>query len=200
MAIVSIILVAVATVVIVTMMAPDGNQDLPLKEIERNLRHPQGEIIELAGPLYLEECERFQEWVQEHKDAFWFVDNPQMLVGLFVQEFVYASDSIDDILYRDIHQDGTARIGVTSRDVIEEFKELGIPITFEIIDLDEVSHLEEAAREIDEKPYVIGARYDHSAGRIRVTLTKQSWDLYKAIYQEYPDSPLLFRYADFQPE
>ena len=84
MAIVSIILVAVATVVIVTMMAPDGNQDLPLKEIERNLRHPQGEIIELAGPLYLEECERFQEWVQEHKDAFWFVDNPQMLVGLFV--------------------------------------------------------------------------------------------------------------------
>ena len=193
---VSLLLVALLLVA----MIPVGGQDFPVKKIERNLRHPQGEIIELAGPLSLEECERFHEYVQEHKDAFWFVDNTQLLVGLFVQEFVYASDLIDDILYRDIHQDGTARIGVTSRDVIEEFKELGIPITFEIIDLDEVRHLEEAAREIAEKPYEMGVRYDYSAGRIRVTLTKQNWDLYKTIYREYSDFPLLFRFVDPKPE
>jgi hypothetical protein len=199
-AIVSIILVAVATVVIVTVMVPDGNQDLPLKEIERNLRHPQGEIIELAGPSSLEDCERFQNWAQEFKDKFPLVDGPQVLVGQFVQNFVYSEDLIDDILYRDIDQDGAVRIGVTYQGIIEEFKELGIPITFEIIDLEEVSHLEEAAQEIDEKPYVMGARYDYSAGRIRVTLTKPNWDRYDDIYQEYPDYPLLFRLVDPQPE
>lgn len=192
----SVGLVALLLVAVV----PTGSQDFPIKEIERDLRHPQGEIIELAGPLSLEECERFQEYVQEHKDDFWFVDEPKVLVGMFVQEFVYGRDLIDDILYRDIHQDGTARIGVTSRDVIEELKELGIPITFEIIDVDEVRHLEEAAREIDEKPYVLGAWYSHKQGRIRVSLAKQNWDFYNDIYREYPDSLLLFRLVDAQPE
>jgi hypothetical protein len=177
-----------------------NDQDLPVREIERNLRHPQGEIIELAGPSSLEECERFQEWVQEHKDDLWFKDDTQLLVGLFVQELYYARDLRDDVLYRDIHQDGTARIGVTSRDIIEEFEELGIPITFEIIDLDEVRHLEEAALEIDEKPYVMGAFYSYSAGRIVVDLTKPNWDRYDDIYQEYPDYPLLFSLEDPQPE
>ena len=199
-AIASIVLAAVATVVIVTVMVPDGNQDLPLKEIERNLRHPQGEIIELEGPSSLEDCERFQNWAQEFKDIYPLVDEPQPLVGQFVQNFVYGEDLIDDILYREINQDGAVSIGVTSRDIIEEFEELGIPITFEIVDLDEVRHLEEAAQEIDEKSYVMGARYDYSAGRIRVSLTKSNWDLYEAIYREYPDSPLLFRFVDYRPE
>ena len=183
---------------IVTMMW-DGQQDFT-KEIELNTRHPLGEIIELEGPSSLEECERFQNWAQGFKDKFPLVDEPQPLVGQFVQNFVYSEDLIDDVLYRNIDQDGTARIGVTSQDVIEEFKELGIPIIFEIIDLDEVRHLEEAAREIDEKSYVVGARYDYSAGRIRVSLEKQNWDFYKAIYLEYPDSPLLFMHDDCQPE
>jgi len=181
-------------------MVPAGGQERPSKEIALNLRHPQGEIIERAGPSSLEECERLQEFIQEHEDAFWFVDDPQVLVGLFVQEFVYTRDLIDDILYRDIHQDGTVRIGVTSRDVIEEFKELGIPITFEIIDLDEVRHLEEAAREIAEKSYVMSAFYSHSEGRITVDLDKRNWGLYEAIYREYPDYPLVFSLVDPQPE
>jgi hypothetical protein len=181
-------------------MVSAGCQDFPVREIERNPRHPQGEIIELEGPSSLEDCERFQEWVQEHKYDFWFVDDHKLLVGMFVHEFVYTRDLIDDILYRDIHQDGTARIGVTSRDIIEEFEELGIPITFEIIDLDEVRHLEEAALEIDEKPDVALAFYSYSKGRITVILFKPSWGLYEAIYQEYPDYPLLFSLEDPQPE
>ena len=112
----------------------DGGQDFPSKEIERNPRHPQGEIIALAGPSSLEDCERFQEWVQEHKDDLWFVDNPRLLVGMLVQEFVYSEHLIDDILYREITQDGAVKIGVTHQDIIEEFEELGIPITFEIIE------------------------------------------------------------------
>jgi len=67
-------------------MVPAGGQDSPFKEIERNLRHPQGEIIELEGSLSFAECERFQEHIQKYKDAFWFVDEPQVLVGTFVQE------------------------------------------------------------------------------------------------------------------
>jgi len=190
--------VLLVALLIITMVSARC-QDFP-REIELNPRHPLGEIIELEGPSSLEDCERFQEWVQEHEDDFWFVDEPQLLVGLFVQEFVYSEDLIDDVLYRDIDQDGAVRIGVTSQDVIEEFEELGIPITFEIIDLEGVRHLEEAAQEIDENPYVMGARYDYSAGRIRVSLTKPNWDRYEAIYQEYQDYPLLFLLVDPQPE
>ena len=196
----SIVLVAVLTVVIVAVMVPDGNQDIPLKEIERNLRHPLGEIIELAGPSSLEDCERFQNWAQELKDEFPFVDGPQVLVGHYVQEFYYSEDLRDDVLYRDIGQDGAVRIGVTHKDIIEKFKELGIPITFEIIVLEEVRHLEETAREIDERSYVMGARYDYSAGRIRVSFKKTNWNRYDDIYQEYPDYPLLFRLVDYRPE
>ena len=89
---------------------------------------------------------------------------------------------------------------MTHKDIIEKFKELGIPITFEIIDLEEVRHLEEAAREIDERSYVMGARYDYSAGRIRVTLNKPNWDRYDDIYQEYSDYPLFFRLVEPKPE
>jgi hypothetical protein len=204
---VSVALWLVALLIIA--MVPAEDQDLPVREIERNLRHPQGEIIELAGPSSLEECERFQEYIQEHKDDFWFKefkDDTRLHVAMFVQWFVYTRDLIDDILYRDIHQDGTVkigvtvRIGVTSRDVIEEFKELSIPITFEIIDLDEVRHLEEAALEIDEKPYVTLAFYSYSKGRIEVILDKPNWGLYEAIYHEYSDYPLLFSLEDLQPE
>jgi len=178
-------------------------------EIARNIRHPQGEIIELAGPSSLEECELFQEWVQEHKDDHWFKefkDDTRLHVAMFVQWFVYTRDLRDDILYRDIHKDWTVRIGVTvqigvtSRNVTEEFKGLGIPITLEIIDLDEVRHLEEAALEIDEKPYVMLAFYSYSKGRIEVILDKPNWGFHKAIYQEYPDYPLLFSFEDPQPE
>lgn len=183
---------------IVTMMW-DGQQDFT-KEIELNTRHPLGEIIELEGPSSLEECERFQNWAQGFKDKFPLVDEPQPLVGQFVQNFVYSEDLIDDVLYRDIDQDGAVRIGVNTEDIIEEFEELGIPITFEIIDLDEVQHLEKAAQQINERSYVMGARYDYSAGRIRVTLNKPNWDRYDDIYQEYPDYPLLFRLVDPQPE
>jgi len=90
---------------------------------------------------------------------------------------------------------------VTHKDIIEKFKELGIPITFEIIDLDEVRHLEEAAREIDEKSYVEGARYDYSIGRISVWLDqKRNWGRYDDIYQDYPDYPLYFHLTHGQPE
>jgi hypothetical protein len=207
----SLVLVALLIVaMIIVAMIQAGSQDLISKEIKRsnieiarNIRHPQGEIIELAGPSSLEECERFQEWVQEHKDDHWFKehkDDTRLHVGMYVQEFYYARDLRDEVLYRDIHQDGTVRIGVISRDVIEEFKELGIPITFEIIDLDEVRHLEEAALEIDEKPYVALAFYSYSKGRIEVVLFKPNWGFHKAIYQEYPDYPLLFSFEDPQPE
>jgi hypothetical protein len=207
----SLVLVALLIVaMIIVAMIQAGSQDLVSKEIKRsnmkvarNIRHPQGEIIELAGPSSLEECERFQEWVQEHKDDHWFKehkDDTRLHVGMYVQEFYYARDLRDEVLYRDIHQDGTVRIGVISRDVIEEFKELGIPITFEIIDLDEVRHLEEAAREIDENPYVELASYSYSKGRIEVILNKPNWCSHKAIYQEYPDYPLLFWFTDFRPE
>jgi hypothetical protein len=195
---VSIWLVAL---LIVTMILA-GCQDFP-REIELNTRHPLGEIIELEGPSSLEDCERFQDWVQEHKDDFWFKefkDDTRLHVGLFVQEFYYARDLRDDVLYRDIDQDGAVRIGVKSQDVIEEFEELGIPITFEIIDLEGVRHLEEAAGEIDEKPYVMGAFYSYSKGRITVELDKPDWDRYEDIYQEYPDYPLLFWLSDPQPE
>jgi hypothetical protein len=195
-AIASIVLVAVLTVVIVAVMVPDGNQDLP-REIEKNPRHPLGEIIELAGPSSLEDCERFQNWAQEFKDKWPEVDGPQVLVGHYVQELYHSEDFEDfkdDVLYRDIGQDGSVRIGVTHKDIIEKFKELGIPITFEIIDL------EEAAREIDKKSYVEGARYDYSAGRIRVSFNKTNWNRYDDIYQEYPDYPLFFRLVDYQPE
>ena len=201
-AIASIVLVAVLTVVIVAVMVPNGNQDLP-REIEKNPRHPLGEIIELEGPSSLEDCERFQNWAQELQDEFPLVYTTQVLVGLYVQEFYYSEseDFRDDVLYRDIGQDGSVRIGVTHKDIIEKFKELGIPITFEIIDLEEVRHLEEAAREIDEKSYVEGARYDYSAGRIRVSLDKKkNWGRYEDIYQEYPDYPLFFRLIERRPE
>jgi hypothetical protein len=197
-AIASIVLVIILTVVIVAVMVPDEN-----REIEKNPRHPLGEIIELAGPSSLEDCERFQNWAQEFKDKWPEVDGPQVLVGHYVQEFYYSEefeDFKDDVLYRDIGQDGSVRIGVTHKDIIEKFKELGIPITFEIIDLEEVRHLEEAAREIDEKSYVMGARYDYSAGRIRVSFNKTNWNRYDDIYQEYPDYPLFFRLVDYQPE
>jgi len=80
-AIASIVLVAVLTVVIVVVMVPDG--DLP-REIEKNPRHPLGEIIELAGPSSLEDCERFQNWAQEFKDKWPLVYTTQVLVGLYV--------------------------------------------------------------------------------------------------------------------
>ena len=89
---------------------------------------------------------------------------------------------------------------MTSQNVTEEFNELGIPIAFEIIDLDEVKHLEEAALEIDEKPYVALSFYSYSKGRITVILDKPNWGLYEAIYQEYPDYPFLFSLEDPQPE
>lgn len=192
-----VLLVALLIIAMVSV----GCQDVP-REIEINPRHPLGEIIELAGPSSLEDCERFQNWDQEIKDEFPFVDGPQVLVGLYVQEFYYSEseDFRDDVLYRDIGQDGAVRIGVNSEDIIEEFEELGIPITFEIIDLDEVQHLEEAAQEINEKSYVMGTRYDYSEGRIRVSLNKPNWDRYDDIYQEYPDYPFLFRLVDPQPE
>jgi len=208
----SLVLVALLIVaMIIVAMIQSGEQDLVSKEIKRsnmkvarNIRHPLGEIIELAGPSSLEECEPFQEWVQEHKDDHWFKehkDDTRLHVGMYVQELYYARNLRDDVLYRDIHQDGTVRIGVTSRDVIEEFKELGIPITFEIIDLEEVRHLEEAAREIDEKSYVEGARYDYSIGRISVWLDqKRNWGRYDDIYQDYPDYPLYFHLTHGQPE
>jgi hypothetical protein len=209
---VSLVLVALLIVAIIQA----GSQALISKEIKRsnmeiarNIRHPQGEIIELAGPSSLEECELFQEYIQEHKDAFWFKefeDDTRLHVAMFVQWFVYTRDLRDDILYRDIHKDWTVsigvtvRIGVTSRNATEEFKGLGIPVTLEIIDLDEVRHLEEAALEIDEKPYVLLAFYSYSKGRITVRLDKPNWSFHKAIYQEYPDYPLLFSFVDPQPE
>jgi hypothetical protein len=200
-AIASIVLVAVLTVVIVAVMVPDGNQDSPWsREIEKNPRHPLGEIIELEGPSSLKDlkdCERFQHGAQEFKGKLSIVNGSQVLVGHYVQEFYHSEDFEDfkdDVLYRDIGQDGSVRIGVTCKDIIEKFKELCIPITFEIIDLEEVRHLEEAAREIDKKSYVEGARYDYSAGRIRVSFDKKkNWGRYEDIYQEYPDYPLFFR-------
>jgi hypothetical protein len=122
--------------------------------IDVNLRRPQGEVIELTAPLSLEECEHFRAYEAE----FWFIDDPQLLVRAFVTSFVggfaLSRDLTEYLQYYDFDQDGVPRVGVTSMDFVEQFKESEphFTIRFEIIDPDEVRHLEEAAREIDKKP------------------------------------------------
>ncbi len=171
--------------------------------IDVNPRRPQGEVIELTAPLSLEECEHFRAYEAE----FWFVDDPQSLVRAFVTSFVGGFALIRDLTeylqYYDFDQDGVPRVGVTSMDFVEQFKEPEphFTIRFEIIDPDEVKHLEEAAREIDKKTYVMGASYSYLEGRITVDLTTPNQECWKDIYQEYRDLPLRFYFVgDPQPE
>jgi hypothetical protein len=115
--------------------------------IDVNPRRPQGEVIELTAPLSLEECELFRAYEAE----FGFVDDPQLLVRgfvtSFVGEFARSRDLTEYLQYYDFDQDGVPRLGVTSRDFVEEFQELepNFTVRFEIIDPDEVRHLEETA-------------------------------------------------------
>lgn len=171
--------------------------------IDVNPRRPQGEVIEITAPLSLEECEPFRAYEAE----FWFVDDPQSLVRAFVTSFVggfaLSRDLTEYLQYYDFDQDGVPRVGVTSMDFVEQFKESEphFIIRFEIIDPDEVRHLEEAAREIDKKTYVMGASYCYMGGRITVDLTTPNQERWKDIYQEYRDLPLRFYLiGDPQPE
>jgi hypothetical protein len=172
--------------------------------IEVNPRHPLGEVVEVTS-----QREIVLPTESEHFDAyeadFGFVDDPEWLVRGFVTSFVggfaLSNDLMEYLQYYSFDEDGVPKLGVTSKDFVEEIQELDFTIRFEIIDPDEVKHLEEAAREIDKKTYVMGASYCYMGGRITVDLTTPNQERWKDIYQEYRDLPLRFYLlGDPQPE
>ena len=172
--------------------------------IEVNPRHPLGEVVEVTS-----QREIVLPTESEHFDAyeadFGFVDDPEWLVRGFVTSFVggfaLSNDLMEYLQYYSFDEDGVPKLGVTSKDFVEEFQELDFTIRFEIIDPDEVKHLEEAAREIDKKTYVMGASYSYLEGRITVDLTTPNQERWKDIYQEYRDLTLRFYFVgDPQPE
>jgi hypothetical protein len=172
--------------------------------IEVNPRHPLGEIVEVTS-----QREIVLPTESEHFDAyeadFGFVDDSEWLVRGFVTSFVggfaLSNGLMEYLQYYSFDEDGVPRVGVTSKDFVEEFQKLDFTIRFEIIDPDEVEYLERAAREIQERPYVAGACYSHLRGRIVVDLTSPSYDRYMDIYREYPRLPFRFYFlGDPQPE
>lgn len=169
-------------------------QNYGATDIKVNPRQPKGDIVEVRPHAEIVEIE---EW---RHPGFRYVPDPEFHLGGFAQGFIYDRDLAGAVRYYDVDTDGVPTVGVTSRGVVEDFEELGIAIRVEIIDLDEVSRLKEVARQIQDRPCVLGASYCHLRGRIAVELTKPNWDRYKDIYREYPHVPLRFLLSDPQPE
>ncbi|MFO7774058.1 MAG: CFI-box-CTERM domain-containing protein [Dehalococcoidia bacterium] len=162
--------------------------------IEVNPRHPVGEVVEIPPQGEIIEI-RESEVRREYEAEFWFVDDPvRGFLTSFVGGFALSRNLTEYLQYYDFDPDGVPRVGVTSRGFVEEFQELepDFTIRFEIIDPDEVRHLQEAAREIGEKHYVLGASYSYMRGRITVDLTAPNHQRWEDIYQEYEDLPLRF--------
>lgn len=151
------------------------------RKIRINDRHSPGQIVEVTSQGEIIDMEDTRG------------------VRSFVTSFTYSRGLWGKVRYFGIDPDGTPRVGVVSREVIEEFQGLGIPVRLEIIDLDEVMPLKEAAREIGEKWYVMGASYNHATGRVHVSLVKPNWHRYVEVYQQYPDLPLWFNLDDSYP-